>query len=126
MARQEAGEGAGYRVQASERGRPVEPLDVGIGVASDSQFYADLVGNLVGVFASTFVVLAKDSAVELIVTLPDGRSFRAQGVVQFVRQAEQDQLPGLGVAFTAIDPSDHAAAVAFCTYVRGAMLYDDG
>jgi hypothetical protein len=126
MARREAGEGAGYRVQASERGRPSEPLEVGIGLASDSQFYADLAGNVVGVFASTFLVLAKDAAVELIVTLPDARSFRAHGVVHFVRRADEHQLPGLGVAFTTIDPRDHAEIAAFCTRFRAAMLYDDG
>jgi len=105
--------------------RPDGPLHVEIGVASDSQFYADLTGRVVGVFASTFLVFPRETPIELIVTFSDGRQLRAWGAVQFLRTAEDDQLPGLGVAFTKIEPVDYDFIVWFGNY-RAPMFHDEG
>jgi hypothetical protein len=104
--------------------RPDEPLQVEIGMASESQFFADISGRVVGVFASTFLVLSRDTPLELIIAFPDGRQLKAWGVVQFVRTADDDQLPGLGVAFTKVEPVDYAAIVAFGSH-RAPMFHDD-
>ena len=72
-----------YREGASERSGPTAPLEIDIGVASDSQFYADLSGHIVGVFASTFLVFVNDTPVEVVVSIPNAGSFRAKGVVRF-------------------------------------------
>ncbi len=115
-----------YRDGAEERGGPIAPLEVDIGFASDSQFYADLAGTIVGVFASTFLVLPTDTAVELVVSIPDVGSFTARGVVRFVRAAGSDQLPGLGIAFSKIESSDYASSVRFCDRFRAPMFFDEG
>lgn len=106
--------------------RPPAPIEVAIGVRSESQFYADLTGTIVGVFASTFEVYPKGTPVEVIVTFPTGVWFKAWGAVQFVRTASHDQLPGLGVEFTTIEARDHEAAAAFCEEFRPPMLHDEG
>ena len=115
-----------YRQGADERAGPNAPIEVAIGVASDSQFYADLSGRVLGVFASTFLVLARDTPVQLVVSLTTGATFLAWGAVQFVRSAGDEQLPGLGVAFTKVDARDLEAVGAFCQQLRAPMLFDEG
>ena len=114
-----------FRDEASERRGPAAPIQVELGAQSTSQLYADLAGNILGVFASTFLVLERDAHVELVITFPDRRSIRAAGLVQFVRTAGPDQLPGLGVAFADVSPEDRAAFAHFATHVRPPMLYDE-
>lgn len=114
-----------FRDEASERRGPTAPLEVELGGESASQLYADLSGSIVGVFASTFLLLARDVHVDVVIAFPDGRIIRASGVVQFVRTADVDQLPGVGVAFTQIGPDDHAVLRQFAERVRPPMLYDE-
>ena len=88
------------------------------GLESASQLYADLGGSVVGVFASTFLVLERDVHVHLVISFPDRKSIRAAGVVQFVRPAGPEQLPGLGVAFTEIAADDRGLVKGFAERVR--------
>jgi hypothetical protein len=114
-----------YRDGAEERRGLLAPIEVDIGVASDSQFYADLSGRIVGVFAATMQVAPNGSRIELVVSIPNSGSFRATGVVQFVRASADDQLPGLGIAFTTIERADYELAAAFCGAFRAPMFYDE-
>lgn len=114
-----------FRDEASERRGPDAPLEVELAAESASQLYCDLAGNLTGVFASTFLVLDRDVHVDLILTFPDGVSLRAAGCVQFVRTSEDDQLPGLGIAFVELAPEDRALLVQFTEQIRPAMLYEE-
>ena len=114
-----------YREGAEERRGLIAPIEVDIGVASDSQFYADLSGRIIGVFASTMVVLPNGTLVELVISIPNTGSFRASGHVQFIRASADDQLPGLGVAFTKIERSDYQLAATFCSSFRAPMFYDE-
>jgi hypothetical protein len=114
-----------FRDQALERRGPDAPIEVELGAQSPSQLYADLGGSIVGVFASTFLVLERDVHVHLVISFPDRKSIRAAGVVQFVRMAGPDQLPGLGVAFTEISADDREVVTQFAERVRPPMLYDE-
>jgi hypothetical protein len=114
-----------FRDEASERRGPTAPIEVALAPQSASQLYADLTGTLVGVFATTFLVLERDVHVDLVIAIPDGATIRAAGVVQFVRPAEDEQLPGVGVAFTQIAPEDRAILMGFAERVRAPMLYDE-
>lgn len=114
-----------YRTGAEGRGGPMEPLQVDIGISSDSQFYADLSGRIVGVFASTFLLFEKETPLELVVSIPNAGIFRANGLVQFVRPAAENQLPGLGISFTKLDPSDYETISVFSRGFRAPMLYDE-
>lgn len=96
-----------------------------MGAQSASQFYANLSGAVVGVFASTFLVLERDAHVELVISFPDRPAIRAGGVVQFVRSAGADQLPGLGVAFTELTEEDRALIDGFSARIRAPMFYDE-
>ena len=115
-----------YRDGAEGRAGPIAPLDVEIGTDSESQFYADISGAVIGVFASTFLVLLADTEVNLVVSISYLGSFEARGVVRFIRTANGDQLPGVGVAFSQIEPSDLAEVVRFCEVSRAPMLYEEG
>ena len=97
----------------------------GLCVASDSQFYADLSGKVTGVFASTFMIFERETPIEIVVSLPNVGSFRARGAVQFVRTAADGQLPGLGIVFTKIEPSDYEAVTEFGRSFRAPMFYDE-
>ncbi|MBX3187652.1 MAG: hypothetical protein KF819_11580 [Labilithrix sp.] len=112
-----------FRNEAAERQGP--DIEVELGAQSASQLYADLGGTIVGVFASTFLVLDRDAHVGLIISFPDRKGIRAAGVVQFVRTAGPDQLPGLGVAFTEISADDREIVAQFAANVRAPMLYDE-
>lgn len=114
-----------YRGGAEERGGPIAPLEVEIGDASDSQFFADISGTVKGVFASTFLIFARDTPIDLVVALAPFGSFRARGSVLFVRGAAEGQLPGLGIVFTAIDPTDYATVATFGRDFRAPMLFDE-
>ena len=114
-----------FRDEASERRGPEAPIEVELAAQSASQLYTDLGGSIVGVFASTFLVLGRDAHVHLVISFPDRKSIRAAGVVQFVRTAGPDQLPGLGVAFTEISADDREVVTQFAERVRPPMLYDD-
>ena len=114
-----------FRDEASERRGPGAPIEVELGAQSASQLYADLSGSIVGVFASTFLLLERDVHVHLVISFPDRKSIRASGLVQFARTARPDQLPGLGVAFTEISAEDREVVMQFAERVRPPMLYDE-
>jgi len=114
-----------FRDEASERRGPDGPIEVELGAQSASQLYADLGGTVVGVFASTFLVLERDVHVHIVISFPDRKSIRAAGVVQFVRTAAPEQLPGLGVVFTEISTDDRELVTQFAERVRPPMLYDE-
>jgi len=114
-----------FRDEAFERRGPEAPIEVELGAQSDSELYCDLRGSVVGVFASTFLVCARDVHVHILVSFPDGRRFYASGIVQFVRTAEADQLPGLGIAFTDLAADDREVLAQFAERVRPPRLYEE-
>jgi hypothetical protein len=115
-----------YREGAEDRRGAVTPVEVGIAPASESQFYAELSGRILGVFVATMNVLPVDTVAELVVSIPGTGSFRANGIVRFVRAEADDQLPGMGIAFTKIAPADLETATVFCRAFRPPMFYDEG
>lgn len=114
-----------FRDEASERRGPGAPIEVELGAQSDSQLYCDIGGSIVGVFASTFLVCERDVHVHLLLSFPDRRSMVATGVVQFVRVAAADQLPGLGIAFIELAPADRDVLAQFAERVRAPMFHDE-
>ncbi|MBS2020738.1 MAG: hypothetical protein JST00_48240 [Deltaproteobacteria bacterium] len=113
-----------FRDEARERRGPDAPLEVELAAHSTSQLYADLGGTVMGVFASTFLLLERDMHVDLVLAFPDRTSVRARGIVQFVRAAAPDQLPGLGIAFTELADDDRDVIARFAE-LRPPMLWDE-
>jgi hypothetical protein len=113
-----------FRDGARERRGPATPIQVELGAQSASQLYADLGGSVVGVFVQSFLDLERDVHVHLVISFPDRNSIRAGGVVQFVRTAGPDQLPGVGVAFTEISDDDRDVVRQFAS-IRPPLLYDE-
>jgi len=101
-------------------------LEVDVGLVSESQFYAGLTMDLStgGLFVATYQIKPVGTPVAVSLVLPDGHAVWAKGVVRWVREPRGDDVvPGMGVAFTDIEPSDLDAVRDFCR-IRTPMYYD--
>jgi len=101
------------------------PLETEISLASDSQFFTALGGNLSsgGVFVATYRELPVGATVEVRIALPDG-DVVAKGTVRWVRDMKSGAAPGLGIAFDAVDAEAAERIARFCT-ARPPLLHDD-
>jgi len=95
-------------------------------------------GSVHGVFVATHDLLALGTAVTVVVCLPDGSRFDAEGEVTFHRQERDDDeaaaswgnatddghWPGIGVLFQAV-PADAQEALEAFTAIRPPLFYPD-
>jgi len=89
-----------------------------IDLSSDSNFYSGFSSDirLGGVFVATFRELSPGTGIELEVSLPGGKRFRAAGVVRWSRDFNDKQpelFPGLGVQFTDLPLAAQEAFTGF-------------
>jgi uncharacterized protein (TIGR02266 family) len=113
-------EGAGERRSESRI-----PIKTEVSLASDSQFFTALTGNLSlgGLFVATYQPMAIGSAVSMQIALPDGE-LHVTGVVRWIREVSSGALPGLGVAFDSLDEASAERIAKFCA-LREPLLHDD-
>jgi uncharacterized protein (TIGR02266 family) len=99
-------------------------VEVDVGVLSESNFYAGVTADVSvgGVFVSTRDPLPVGTEVALYFTLAPGRTLHAECVVRWVRPAREHAEPGMGLAFTQVEPEDQLAIAEFCGY-RAPLLY---
>jgi uncharacterized protein (TIGR02266 family) len=101
-------------------------LEVDVGLVSESQFYAGLSMDLStgGIFVATYQSKPVGTPVAVSLVLPGGQSVWAKGVVRWVREPSgEDDVPGMGVEFTEIEPADLEAIKHFCT-MRAPMYFE--
>jgi uncharacterized protein (TIGR02266 family) len=103
-------------------------LEVDVGLVSESQFYAGLSMDLStgGLFVATYQSKPVGTPVAVSLVLPGGQSVWAKGVVRWVRVASgEDDVPGMGVEFTEVEPADLEAIKHFCK-MRAPMYFESG
>ncbi|MEM9071263.1 MAG: PilZ domain-containing protein [Myxococcota bacterium] len=109
---------------------PREDVEANIGATTESNFYVGFSGEISegGVFLATYEVLAPQSRVSLLVTLPGNFEFRANGWVRFVRDpfdlSQEGTEPGMGIQFEALDNKARELVLRFVRK-RAPMFYDD-
>lgn len=111
-------------LRASER----VAVAVDIHLASDSQFFSGLSGDISegGLFLSTYRPLPIGSAVDLEFSLPGSAApVHARGEVRWLREHSTDQPRGVGIAFDELAEEDRDLIHRFCT-VRPPLYYDVG
>ena len=101
------------------------PIKTEVSLASDSQFFAGLTGNISkgGLFVATYQPMPIGSAVKMQIALPDG-DLQATGVVRWIREASSGALPGVGVAFDPLDDTSAERIASFCA-LRDPPLHDE-
>jgi uncharacterized protein (TIGR02266 family) len=100
-------------------------LEVDVGLLSDSNFYTGLAEDVSsgGVFVSTPTPLAQGTHVTLFFVLGGGQTLKAEGTVRWLRTAETQGTPGMGVAFTHLGEDERKAIEAFCSE-RPALFHE--
>lgn len=109
--------------RASER----VAVAVEINLASDSQFFSGLSGDISegGLFLSTYRPLPIGGAVDLEFSLPGSDSpLHARGVVRWLREHSTDQPRGVGIAFDTLSDDDSERIHRFCA-MRPPIYYED-
>lgn len=108
---------------------PRQELEVNIGATTESNFYVGFSGDIAdgGVFAATYNILPKGTAVRALVTLPGGFEKSVEGFVRFVcdpmdMASESD--PGMGIQFEALDHESRELILRFIRK-RPPMFYDE-
>jgi uncharacterized protein (TIGR02266 family) len=100
---------------------------VEINLASDSQFFSGLSGDISegGLFLSTYKTLPVGSAVDLEFSLPSSdEPLHARGVVRWLREHSTGQPRGVGIAFDALSEEDRERIHRFCS-MRPPLYYED-
>ncbi len=108
---------------------PRSEVEANIGATTESNFYVGFSGEISegGVFLATYEVLPKDTAVNVLVTLPGGFEFRADGFVRFVRDPfdfGSESEPGMGIQFQNLSPESRELVLRFIRK-RPPMFYDE-
>jgi uncharacterized protein (TIGR02266 family) len=103
--------------------------EVEIGVQSDTNFYTGFSCDISsgGIFVATYDVPAIGTAVNVNFRLPGGPLMSLDGVVRWVRDLDPrdpDVVPGMGVAFAALDEAQSRAINAFLA-VRPPIFFED-
>ncbi len=119
--------GAPLQPVRAEQDSPVE-LEVDIGFATESNFYTGLSADLStgGIFIATYILLPIDTCVTVSFVLPTGHRVSTDGRVAWIRESTDlisELQPGIGVAFTALDPEDHTEITKF-TCERDPIFYE--
>jgi uncharacterized protein (TIGR02266 family) len=94
------------------------PMQAVIDFHSDDNFFSGFSSNLSdgGIFVATVNLKKIGTEVDLTFSLPTGERIEAHGVVRWVREVndkQPDVFPGMGVQFTRLDESAHAAIHRF-------------
>lgn len=100
---------------------------VEIDLASDSQFFSGLSGDISegGLFLSTYRSLPVGSVVDLEFSLPGSEApLRARGEVRWLREHATGQPRGVGIAFDELADEDRESIHRFCT-MRPPLYYED-
>jgi uncharacterized protein (TIGR02266 family) len=114
------------RESENRRGSDRCLVEAEVSVASDSQFFTGIAGNVStgGLFVATYRALPVGGRVAMQIALPEG-DVLATGVVRWVRDASSGAAPGLGIAFDgAIGNDDIERIERFCA-VRRPLLHEE-
>jgi uncharacterized protein (TIGR02266 family) len=108
---------------------PRQSVEVNIGATTESNFYVGFSGEVAegGVFLATYEVLGRGTPVRMLVTLPGGFEFHADGTVRFVRDPLDfagDSDPGMGIQFAQLHPDARELVLRFIRK-RPPMFYDE-
>jgi uncharacterized protein (TIGR02266 family) len=103
-------------------------VDVEIGIQSDTNFFTGLSCDISsgGIFVATYDVPSIGAEVNVNFRLPGGPVVSVDGVVRWVRDLDPrdpDAVPGMGVAFRALEPAQAAAINAFLA-VRPPIFFE--
>ncbi len=108
-----------------------EKIEANIGATTESNFYVGFSGEIAhgGVFLATYEVLAKNTSVNVLVTLPGNFEFRTDGWVRFVRDpfdlsSDDGAEPGMGIQFENLPPEARELVLRFIRK-RPPMFFDD-
>jgi hypothetical protein len=115
-----AGEDADFDLDTAD-------LDIEVTYASESNFYADLAGNELGLFVATFVVKPPGTPLAVRLSVPElDEPVRVSGTVGWVREFSPsiEAPPGMGIALDEVKPRARKAIEAFMK-VRPPLLHDD-
>ncbi len=108
---------------------PRQEVEVNVGATTDSNFYVGFSGEVSegGVFYATYEVLPPGTPVHMLVTLPGGFEFRANGTVRFVRDPmdfTMESQPGMGIQFEALSKEARDLILRFVRK-RAPLFYDE-
>ncbi len=108
---------------------PRQELEVNVGATTDSNFYVGFSGEVAegGVFYATYEVLPPGTPVAMLVTLPGGFEFRANGTVRFVRDPmdfTMESQPGMGIQFENLSSEARELILRFVRK-RAPLFYDE-
>ncbi len=114
---------------AERRQSPRIPLEVDIGLASETNFYTGLTRDVSngGIFVATYQPLPIGTEVVVSFVLPNEHHIAAEGRVAWVRESigiNTELQPGFGVAFDELRPADLEQIMQFVDNWREPMLYD--
>ena len=103
---------------ANRRHRERRECEFDVEFLGDSHFITGITQDLSvgGVFVATYQLLPIGTAVTIAFELPDGHRIEASGEVRWTRQEREEAgtRPGLGIAFTDLDPESVAKITEFC------------
>jgi uncharacterized protein (TIGR02266 family) len=104
--------------------RPRIRMEVEVGMASESQFFAGLSGDVSegGIFVQTYQHLVIGDRVALSLELPGG-PIEVLGVVQWSREPGPFGGPGVGVVLEKVSPGTEARIREFCR-LRAPLYYE--
>ncbi|MEO8874309.1 MAG: PilZ domain-containing protein [Polyangiaceae bacterium] len=106
------------------RDSPRRKLEVNVGIASDSHFFAGLSGDVPkgGLFVATYAELPLGGKVVLDFELPNGIII-VEGTVRWQRMATASAGPGIGIQFENVPRETMALIERFCK-ARPPLYYD--
>jgi uncharacterized protein (TIGR02266 family) len=116
---------SGYRANQHR-----ESIEVNIGATTESNFFVGFSGEIAegGVFAATYNIFPRGTAMRVHVTLPGGFDRIVNGFVRFVRDpmdlAADDTVPGMGIQFEGLDAESRELILRFVRK-RPPMFYDE-
>lgn len=110
-------------------GGPRQNVEINIGATTESNFYVGFSGEVTegGVFLATYEVHPRGTPMHMLITLPGGFEFRADGIVRFVRDPfdmTADAEPGMGIQFENLGPQQRELVLRFIRK-RPPVFYDE-
>lgn len=101
-----------------QRTSPRVKMQAAVDFTSDNNFFNGFSANISdgGLFVATVNLLPLGTEVDLSFSLPSGERIDAHGVVQWVREVNDqlpDAFPGMGVQFAQLTPAAHSAIAQF-------------
>lgn len=104
-------------------------MQAAVDFTSDNNFFAGFSANISdgGLFVATVNLLPLGTEVDLSFSLPSGERIEARGVVQWVREVNDqlpDAFPGMGVQFAQLQPAAQNAITQFLAH-RDPLFFAD-